>query len=69
MKLLEHGDFREGVRALLVDKDRSPNWAFKAIREVDIDWMGKCCPVKGQHSGPRPKPGSGASLLRRPGRP
>ena len=44
MKLLEHGDFREGVRALLVDKDRSPNWAFKAIREVDIDWMVKVLP-------------------------
>ena len=44
MKLLEHGDFREGVRALLVDKDRSPNWAFKAIRKVDIDWMGKVLP-------------------------
>ena len=44
MNLLEHGDFREGVRALLVDKDRSPNWAFKAIREVDIDWMGKVLP-------------------------
>ena len=44
MNLLEHGDFREGVRALLVDKDRSPDWAFKAIREVDIDWMGKVLP-------------------------
>ena len=41
MNLLEHGDFREGVRALLVDKDRSPKWAFGTINAVDIAWMSK----------------------------
>ena len=41
MNLLEHGDFREGVRALLVDKDRSPKWAFGTISAVDIAWMSK----------------------------
>lgn len=34
------GDFIEGVRALLIDKDRKPNWqhkSFAAVTEQDID--------------------------------
>ncbi|MFC3853196.1 enoyl-CoA hydratase/isomerase family protein [Salinispirillum marinum] len=30
-----HGEFQEGVRALLIDKDRQPNWRFKTIDAVD----------------------------------
>ncbi|KZN49826.1 enoyl-CoA hydratase/isomerase family protein [Pseudoalteromonas luteoviolacea] len=31
----EVGEFQEGVRALLIDKDGKPNWHFKSIAEVD----------------------------------
>lgn len=33
----EVGEFQEGVRALLIDKDGKPNWRFKSIAEVDSE--------------------------------
>lgn len=33
----EQGDFKEGVRALLVDKDRQPKWEFGRISQVPED--------------------------------
>jgi enoyl-CoA hydratase len=34
VRLFEHGEFLEGVRALLVDKDKSPRWNPPRLEEV-----------------------------------
>ena len=39
---MSHTEFFEGVRALLVDKDRNPQWKHKSIHEVtqdEINWF------------------------------
>jgi enoyl-CoA hydratase len=33
-RVLEHGDFLEGIRAIVIDKDRNPVWRHQAIAAV-----------------------------------
>ena len=33
----ESGEFQEGVRALLIDKDMSPKWQYKTVEDVPAD--------------------------------
>ncbi len=35
----QHADFREGVRALLIDRDQSPRWTPPVLAEVTEDWV------------------------------
>ena len=33
-RVMEDGDFLEGIRAVIIDKDRSPEWKHSAIKDV-----------------------------------
>ncbi|MCY1667082.1 enoyl-CoA hydratase/isomerase family protein [Rhizobium sp. SL86] len=33
-RVLEHGDFVEGIRAVIIDKDRNPQWRYTSLEAV-----------------------------------
>ncbi len=36
---LKKGEFAEGIRALLIDKDMQPRWRYASLSEVDSAWV------------------------------
>ncbi len=38
-RCLKMGEFAEGVRALLIDKDLKPRWHFPTLESVDPEWI------------------------------
>ena len=36
-----HGDFAEGIRALLVDKDKQPRWNPATLEQATTEWVSK----------------------------
>jgi len=39
LKCAAHGDFAEGIRALLIDKDREPHWHPATLAEATHEWV------------------------------
>jgi enoyl-CoA hydratase len=40
-RLFEDGEFPEGVRALIIDKDRKPNWSPARLEEVTLELVAR----------------------------
>lgn len=38
-KCLTKGEFAEGIRALLIDKDQQPRWRYASLAEMDSAWI------------------------------
>lgn len=36
---LKKGEFAEGIRALLIDKDMQPRWRYASLGEMDQEWI------------------------------
>ncbi|KAG4080856.1 hypothetical protein HA402_010027 [Bradysia odoriphaga] len=49
-----HGDLQEGIRALLIDKDKSPCWSPANIREASSAWVQKFFEAPWPDSQPHP---------------
>ena len=43
---MEHGDFLEGIRAQIIDKDRKPNWQYADLNVPDLAVTQMLMPLK-----------------------
>ena len=41
VNIMRHPEFAEGVRALLIDKDRNPAWQYRETRDVPEEVLNK----------------------------
>ena len=41
IQITRRGDFKEGIRALIIDKDNKPNWKYDSIKNVKQSWLDK----------------------------
>lgn len=39
LKCLSKGEFAEGIRALLIDKDQQPRWRYSSLNDIDPAWI------------------------------
>lgn len=39
IRCLSKGEFSEGIRALLIDKDKQPRWHYPTLAELDPNWI------------------------------
>ncbi|WP_420390334.1 enoyl-CoA hydratase/isomerase family protein [Marinobacter sp.] len=39
LRCLEKGEMAEGVRALLIDKDKQPRWRYASIEDLEPSWI------------------------------
>ncbi|BES72406.1 enoyl-CoA hydratase/isomerase family protein [Marinobacter nanhaiticus D15-8W] len=39
IRCLQKGEFAEGIRALLIDKDKNPRWRYPSLRAMDPAWV------------------------------
>lgn len=48
------GDFQEGIRALLIDKDKTPRWQPASLAQADAQWVERYfqCPWPHDHAHP-----------------
>jgi enoyl-CoA hydratase len=49
-RAIEQGDFLEGIRALIIDKDRTPRWTHDRIEDVTGTRSRRCSPRSGTKS-------------------
>lgn len=39
IRCLQKGEFAEGIRALIIDKDKQPRWRYSSVTDLDPAWI------------------------------